>query len=95
MQTPKDVFFTTITLLKLRHIESLQKIKFIDVQILRIIVQQRGANDLAYTYSDYRGRNTRIQSKQVNYTRLFIVCIFNKTEMDKLAYIMEAKGKLN
>ena len=32
--------FTPITLQELRHIETLQQIKFIDVQILRIIVQK-------------------------------------------------------
>ena len=83
---------TTITLQELRHIETLQQIKFIDVQILRIIVQRRGANNLAYTYNNSRGRNTGIQSNQVNYARLFLVRIFNETEMDKLAYIIKAKG---
>ena len=60
--------FIPITLQELRHIEASQQIKFIDVQILRIIVQQCGAYNLAYTYSNNHGRNTRVQSRQVNHT---------------------------
>ena len=56
---------------ELRHIETSQQIKFIDVQILRTIVQQSGVNNLAYTYSNKCGRKIRVQLKQVNYTRLF------------------------
>ena len=84
--------FTPITLDNLHHIETLQQVKFIDVQILRILNQQRSVNNLALSYSYICDRNTRVHSRQVKYTRLFLVHIFNKTEMDKLAYTMEAKG---
>ena len=63
--------FTHITLQEFLNIETLQQIKFIDVQILRTIVQQSGVNNLAYTYSNKCGRKIRVQLKQVNYTRLF------------------------
>ena len=69
----------------------MQQIKLIDVQILIITVQQHGATNLAYTSSNNRGRDIRVQSKRVEYTRLFLVRTFNETQMDKLAYIMEAK----
>ena len=49
---------------ELRHIETSQQIKFIDVQILRIIVHQCGAYNLAYTYSNNHGRNTSVQSSK-------------------------------
>jgi len=87
--------FKNITIQELRVTECLKSVHFIDVQILRILVQPRGANgsNYAYTYANNRGRNNnRSQTSQVNYTRLILVRIMNKTESDRIAYIMEAKG---
>lgn len=87
--------FKNITLQELRHMQCLKSVHFVDVQILRILVQPRGANgnNYAYTYANNRGRNNnRGQSRQVNYSRLILVRIMNETESDRIAYIMEARG---
>ena len=84
--------FNNIRLAELRRLEVLRQLCFLDVQILRIIVQPRGENNKAWTYQNTRGKGSKGQSKEVHYSRLFLVRIFNDTEMDLLAYVMEAKG---
>ena len=84
--------FTNIRLAELRQLEVLRQLCYLDVQILRIIVQPRGENNRAWTCQNTRGEGTRGQSKQVHYSRLFLVRIINDSEMYLLAYVMEAKG---
>jgi hypothetical protein len=81
--------FESVTLQDLRDMDSLRSVNFIDVQILRIIVQPRGANNQAYTYSKMRPGTTRRQINQINYSRLFLVRIHNPSESDRVAYMME------
>ena len=73
--------FTHIKLKELHHIETSQQIKFIDVQILRIIVQQRGANNLAYTYS-----NTCAKNKGFNQSKFTTLDIFLSVFSTKLRW---------
>ena len=85
--------FESVTLQDLRDIDSLRTVNYIDVQILRIIVQPRGANNQAFTYSNNRGRpGARRQVNQINYSRLFLIRIHNHSEGDRVAYMMESKS---
>ena len=85
--------FESVSLQDLRDIDSLRTVNYIDVQILRIIVQPRGANNQAYTYSNNRGRpGARRQVNQINYSRLFLIRIHNHSEGDRVAYMMESKS---
>ena len=67
-----------------------------DLQLLRVIANNNNNNNNFGPARVYgASRNTRNQSSNVNYSRLFLCRVVNKSEGNQLIYLMEARNSNN